>query len=97
MREDHQIILKPLITEKSTILKEERGQYCFEVARYANKNDVKRAVEQLFNVKVESVRISNVVGKVKRMGRSIGRRRDWKKAYVKLKAGEKTIEFFEGT
>jgi len=97
MREDYQIILRPVITEKATILKEEKGQYCFEVARYANKHEVKSAIERLFNVKVESVRLVNVQGKIKRLGRSLGKRKDRKKAFVELKQGEKPIEFFEGT
>jgi len=97
MREDYQIILKPIITEKSTILKEEKNQYCFEVARYANKHEVKNAIERLFNVKVESVRLVNVQGKMKRLGKHLGKRKDRKKAYVELKEGQKPIEFFEGT
>ncbi len=96
MKADYQIILKPVISEKSTILKEQKQQYCFEVARDANKHEVRSAIERLFNVKVDSVRVVNVRGKMKRLGRSIGKRRDWKKAYVELKEGEKPIEFFEG-
>ncbi len=96
MKEDYQIVLKPVISEKSTILKEQKKQYCFEVARDANKYEVRSAIERLFNVKVDSVRLVNVRGKMKRLGRSIGKRRDRKKAYVELKEGEKPIEFFEG-
>jgi large subunit ribosomal protein L23 len=91
----HHIIRKPLITEKSTGLKETNREVCFEVAMSANKSEIKKAVEQLFKVKVESVRTHHRHGKEKRVGRNIGRKSDWKKAYVKLKAGEKMIEYFE--
>ena len=90
------IIRRPLITEKSTELREEGNIVAFEVARNANKIQVKRAVEAQFKVKVAEVRISNVHGKTRRQGRFVGRRPDWKKAYVRLAAGEKPIEFFEG-
>ncbi len=95
MKSDYQIIIKPLITEKSTILKEDKDHYCFEVAKSANKYQIKQAIENIFQVKVDSVRIANVRGKVKRLGRSIGKRPDWKKAYVKLKEGEKPIDYFK--
>ncbi len=91
----HHIIRKPLITEKSTGLKETNREVCFEVAMAANKSEIKKAVEHLFKVKVESVRTQHRHGKEKRVGRNIGRKSDWKKAYVKLKAGEKMIEYFE--
>lgn len=91
-----EIIRRPLITEKSTELRDTNGIVAFEVDRRANKIDVKRAVEAQFKVKVAEVRISNMHGKVRRQGRYAGRRSDWKKAYVRLAAGEKTIEFFEG-
>ncbi len=91
----HHIIRKPLITEKSTGLKETNREVCFEVAMAANKSEIKKAVELLFKVKVESVRTQHRHGKEKRVGRNIGRKSDWKKAYVKLKAGEKMIEYFE--
>jgi large subunit ribosomal protein L23 len=68
----------------------------FEVDGNANKIEVKRAVEELFKVKVEEVRLFNVRGKMKRMGRGVGKRRDWRKAYVRLKDGEKAPEFVEG-
>ena len=68
----------------------------FEVAPDANKIEVKRAVEELFKVKVQEVRLANVRGKVKRMGRWSGKRRDWRKAYVRLKEGEKAPDFIEG-
>jgi len=93
----NQIIRRPLVTEKSTILRD-AGQnvIAFEVDPKANKVEVKAAVESLFKVKVEEVRLFNVRGKVKRMGRYAGKRRDWRKAYVRLKAGEKAPDFIEG-
>ena len=91
-----EIIRRPLITEKSTEQREERNIIAFEVHRDANKIEVKRAVEAQFKVKVAEVRIARMHGKVRRQGRSVGRRPDWKKAYVRLVAGEKQIEFFEG-
>jgi large subunit ribosomal protein L23 len=96
MMEAQQIIRRPLITEKSTRLKEASNTICFEVAREANKIEIAKAVTALFGVKVADVRVANRQGKMKRMGRFIGRRRDWKKAYVRLAPGEKSIEFFEG-
>ena len=92
----NQIIRRPLVTEKSTILREEENVLSFEVAGSANKIQVKQAVEELFKVKVEEVRLFNVRGKMKRMGRYVGKRRDWRKAYVRLKQGEKAPEFIEG-
>jgi large subunit ribosomal protein L23 len=92
----NQIIRRPLVTEKSTILREEENVISFEVDGNANKIQVKNAVEELFKVKVEEVRLFNVRGKMKRMGRFVGKRRDWRKAYVRLKAGEKAPEFVEG-
>lgn len=92
----NQIIRRPLVTEKSTILREEENVISFEVDRNANKIQVKNAVEELFKVKVEEVRLFNVRGKMKRMGRFVGKRRDWRKAYVRLKQGEKAPEFVEG-
>ncbi|HEV7504361.1 MAG TPA: 50S ribosomal protein L23 [Thermoanaerobaculia bacterium] len=91
-----EIIRRPLITEKSTELRDDKGVIAFEVARNANKIQVKHAVEIQFKVKVAEVRIAMVHGKVRRQGRYSGRRPDWKKAYVRLAAGEKPIEFFEG-
>ena len=88
------IIRKVLITEKGTVLREVQHQYFFEVARDANKIEIKRAVEAVFNVKVDSVQTMQVRGKVKRQGRYSGRRNDWKKAIVKLKPDQK-IELFE--
>jgi len=89
------IIRKVLITEKGTLLREVQHQYFFEVAREANKIEIKRAVEQLLGSKVESIRTSIAHGKIKRQGRFAGRRSDWKKAYVVLKKGEKMVEFFD--
>ena len=91
----YEIIRRPLITEKSTALKETQHSLCFEVHRDATKPEIKKAVETLFGVKVKDVRVANVHGKVKRQGRYVGRRPDWKKAYVVLKPGEKMIEFFD--
>ena len=92
----NQIIRRPLVTEKSTLLREDANIISFEVDPNANKIEVKRAVEELFKVKVEEVRLFNVRGKMKRMGRFVGKRRDWRKAYVRLKEGEKAPEFIEG-
>jgi len=95
-RPAHQIILAPLVTEKSTRLKDDERQLCFRVAKNASKIQIKMAIEALFSVKVDSVRTAQMHGKMKRVGRNIGRRSDWKKAYVKLRPGEKMIEYFEG-
>jgi large subunit ribosomal protein L23 len=93
----NQIIRRPLVTEKSTLLRESGSNViAFEVAPSANKIQVKQAVEELFKVKVEEVRVFNVRGKMKRMGKWEGKRRDWRKAYVRLKAGEKAPDFVEG-
>jgi large subunit ribosomal protein L23 len=90
------VVRRPLITEKATRMKDASNTVCFEVDRDANKIEIARAVEKLFGVKVAQVRVANRQGKWKRMGRFIGQRRAWKKAYVRLAAGEKPIEFFEG-
>jgi large subunit ribosomal protein L23 len=93
----NQIIRRPLVTEKSTLQRESGANViAFEVDTNANKIQVKTAVEELFKVKVEEVRLFNVRGKIKRMGRYQGKRRDWRKAYVRLKAGEKAPDFIEG-
>lgn len=89
------IIRRPLITERATSLGEREGKYLFEVTRDANKLEIKRAVEIVFDVKVEKVNTLSVHGKVKRLGRFVGRRSDWKKAVVTLAEGQ-TIDFFEG-
>ena len=91
-----EIIRRPLITEKSTKLKDDKGIVAFEVDLRANKIEIKRAVEKQFGVKVADVRVARMHGKVRRQGRHSGRRPDWKKAYVRLAEGEKPIEFFEG-
>jgi large subunit ribosomal protein L23 len=90
------VIRRPLVTEKTTLLREDGRSVVFEVARSANKIDVKRAVEKLLGAKVDTVRTANTQGKLKRQGRFVGRRSDWKKAYVTLKAGQKLPEFLEG-
>ena len=91
------IIRRPLVTEKSTQQRESgMNVIAFEVDVKANKIQVKKAVEDLFKVKVAEVRIFNVRGKVKRQGRYEGKRRDWRKAYVRLKEGEKAPDFIEG-
>jgi large subunit ribosomal protein L23 len=90
------VIRRPLITEKSTLQRDHTNTVAFEVDDKANKIDIKRAVEAQFKVKVAEVRITRMHGKVRRQGRFEGRRPDWKKAYVRLAEGEKTIEFFEG-
>ncbi len=95
MKEPQKIIRRPLITEKSTRQKEDARQYAFEVSRDANKVEIQFAVERLFKVKVLQVRTSNVLGKMKRLGRRYGSRPDWKKAIVTLKEGDR-IDFFEG-
>ena len=92
----HEVIKGPLVTEKSTILRDDKSTICFRVAREANKTEIRNAVEKIFGVKVESVRTVRVLGKMKRYGRFTGRRASWKKAFVKLREGEKMIEFFEG-
>lgn len=91
------VIRRPLLTEKSTLQREASGTYAFEVAAGANKIEVRRAIEAQFKVKVAEIRIATMHGKWRRYGRHLGRRPDWKKAYVRLAAGEKPIEFFEGT
>jgi large subunit ribosomal protein L23 len=95
MKNLYDVVRRPLITEKTTALKETQRSLCFEVHKDASKPEIKKAVETLFGVKVQDVRVANVHGKVKRQGRYVGRRPDWKKAYVVLKQGEKMIEFFE--
>ena len=90
------VIRRAIITEKSSILREDGQILVFEVAKRATKVDIKHAVERLLGAKVDSVRTSINHGKVKRQGRFFGQRPDWKKAYVRLKPGEKTPEFLEG-
>jgi large subunit ribosomal protein L23 len=90
------IIRRPLITEKTSILREDGRTIVFEVAAAANKLQIRNAVEQLLGSRVDSVRTNIAHGKVKRQGRFAGRRSDWKKAYVKLREGQKIPEFLEG-
>jgi large subunit ribosomal protein L23 len=92
---EYDVVRKPIVTEKSSLLKDTGNQYVFEVHRDANKIEIKRAVEKLFKVKVVSVRVANMEGKEKRLGRSIGKKPDWKKAIVKLSPKDK-ITIFEG-
>ena len=91
----YEIIKKPVITENSMDQMAEK-KYTFEVAKDANKIEIKKAVEEVFGVKVEKVTTMRMLGKVKRMGANSGKRPDWKKAIVKLTADSKTIEFFDG-
>ena len=91
-----EIIRRPLITEKTTLLREAGRTVVFEVAAGATKVDIKRAVEKLLGSKVEGVRTAISHGKMKRQGRFVGQRSDWKKAYVKLREGQKLPEFLEG-
>ena len=91
----HDIIRRPIVTEKSMMGIGEK-KYTFEVAKSANKIEIKKAIEEVFGVKVKSVNTVNVTGKYKRMGANIGKRPDWKKAIVTLKEDSKTIEFFDG-
>ena len=100
MKNEFRAVRQPLITEKSTLIREADGTYCFKVHVNANKLEIAKAVEKLFEkdkVKVASVRTARVRGKVKRMGRFIGRRPDWKKAWVKLTPDSGDIEFFEAS
>lgn len=82
------VVLAPVVSEKSTLVADKNRQYVFRVADDATKPEVKAAVELLFKTKVQSVTVSNVKGKQKRFGRFMGRRRNWKKAYVRLAAGQ---------
>jgi large subunit ribosomal protein L23 len=92
------VIRRPLVTEKTTVARETTNEVIvFEVARDATKIDIRRAVEKLFGAKVANVRTQIMHGKIKRQGRFAGPRPDWKKAWVRLKAGEKVPEFIEGT
>lgn len=92
--EARDILIRPIVTEKSTALMEQ-GKYTFRVPLAATKIQIRQAVEQIFKVKVQAVNTMRYEGKLKRMGRTQGRRSDWKKAVVTLKAGE-AIELFEG-
>jgi large subunit ribosomal protein L23 len=90
------VIRRPLITEKTSIIREDGRTLVFEVSVDANKVQIRQAVEKLLGSKVEHVRTAIAHGKVKRQGRFAGRRSDWKKAYVRLREGEKIPEFLEG-
>lgn len=89
------VLVRPIITEKGVSKKDDERTLCFEVASQATKTEVKSAVEKLFKVKVSEVRTATFDGKLRRRGRFAGYRSDWKKAYVKLKAGEKVPDFAE--
>jgi large subunit ribosomal protein L23 len=95
MRGPQEVIRAPLVSEKGTLLTESTNQVLFKVRPEANKIEVKKAVETLFKVKVEKVRMARYLGKVRRVGRNMGRRAEWKKAYVTLREGDK-IDFFGG-
>ncbi len=92
---DYEIIRRPLITEKTNLQKEQFNQVSFEVDRRANRVQIKRAVEGIFKVRVAGVKTLQVRGKFKRRGKVLGKRRDWKKAVVRLMPGDR-IDFFEG-
>ena len=95
MRSQHHIIMRPLITEKSSLQKEKNEKVCFKVARDANKIEIRKAVEEIFQLKFLEVNTSRVKGKWTRLGWHRGKRADWKKAVVTLSPGHK-IELFEG-
>ncbi|HEY7166681.1 MAG TPA: 50S ribosomal protein L23 [Candidatus Binatia bacterium] len=95
MKGPEQIIKAPLISEKGSLLTESSNQVLFKVRPDANKVEVKRAVEALFKVKVEKVRIARYLGKLRRVGKNMGRRPEWKKAFITLREGDK-IDFFGG-
>ena len=95
MKDLRQVVRRPLITEKGTLAKELNNQLIFQVDRRSNKVEIRQAVEQMFKVKVLKVRTVNCEGKKKRLGRIMGKRSDWKKAYVTLAPGQ-SVEFFEG-
>jgi len=95
MKNLYDIIRRPIITEKGVQIKELQRTLVFEVAPEANKHEIKRAVETIFAVKVDRVRTVNLPGKFRRRGQRGGYRSDWKKAYVRLKPGEKMVEYLE--
>lgn len=100
MKSEFSIVRQPLITEKATLQRESDGTYCFRVSIDANKVEIAQAIERLFaknKVKVASVRTARVKGKAKRMGRFLGKRPDWKKAWVQLTDDSGEIEFFEAS
>ncbi len=91
----YEVIRRPIVTEKGVTKKESENTLCFEVLADANKTQIKTAVQKVFKVKVADVRTVNTAGKLRRRGRFTGYRADWKKAYVRLKAGEKMPEYAE--
>jgi large subunit ribosomal protein L23 len=91
----YEVLRKPLITEKSTYLKDEKNEYIFEVSKQATKPEIKKAVEKAFKVNVIKVNVITVPGKSRRMGNRVVKKSDWKKAVVRLQTGD-TITFFEG-
>jgi len=91
----YQILKKPVITEKSMDAREASRTICFRVETHATKTEIREAVQKIFKVKVEAVRTALYHGKTRRRGRLVGRRSDWKKAFVKLQAGEKLPEYAE--
>ena len=93
MKSAYQIIRRPVITEKGLAIKENQNTLVFRVAKQATKTEIKEAVQSIFKVKVSSVRTANYPGKERRRGRFAGYRPDWKKAFVRLKAGEKMPEY----
>jgi large subunit ribosomal protein L23 len=95
VKNNHEILVRPLITEKISSLQDSQRKVAFIVSPEANKIEIKRAIEQRFKVKVEKVATANFIGKIKKMGRFAGRRPDFKKAVVTLREGSK-IEYFEG-
>ena len=95
MSSSFEVILRPIITEKGLTLKEDGNTLCFEVINSASKRQIQDAVERIFKVKVDHVHTMNVPGKMRRRGRFSGYRPDWKKAYVRLREGEKMIEYGE--
>jgi large subunit ribosomal protein L23 len=95
MRGPHDVIRAPLISEKGSLLAESTQQVLFKVRPDANKIEVRKAIEALFKVKVVKIRMARYLGKIRRVGKSMGRRPQWKKAYVTLREGDK-IDFFGG-
>ena len=95
MRDAREVIIRPVVTEASAMLQEERQTYTFIVAKDSNKIEIRNAVQQLFGVTVEDVRTANYPGKIRRVGRSIGRKPGYKKALVKLAEGD-SIDVYEG-
>lgn len=95
MRDARQIVIRPIVTEKSTLLRENSNKYAFRVIPTATKRQIAQAIEELFEVTVTDVRTMRMQGKKKRLGRSLGRRPSWKKAIVTLAEGD-TVDFFEG-